>query len=398
MLHKKLLNHLLRLLPMILAMILLICYAIIPDVYLFIRRYSLHAVILVLGTCTIGFYRHFFINLVIYCIVLWGLFHSINLRPSVVKEIDGNDYYLSTAVNTSTFHGYAYVGVSAKVLNQYSSLQNGGLSTRVVTYEKKNKYSDTVILKMAYRFPKYMEVYDDKPSHEEIQKYMEPVLYHNGKEQPRPKYSEWDFSNDERRLYMYLSHPQIVKVVSKQKDEFLRNLVTLKINDTTQITVNLMYKDVMSYIDENDLDKVFNSIDVNGRGVIAKVSNINPRVVEVTKWNPTETDYAIAFDKKTQVDTALEKELMAKSVKQLGYIINKHKEESWTSRHKKKVDYYATVCVNDTINRTFEIKGKDNYAIYNSIEQGDAVLVRVSEIYPYAVRMLNWHPTNAETE
>ena len=124
-----------------------------------------------------------------------------------------------------------------------------------------------------------------------------------------------------------------------------------------------MYKDVMSYVDENDLDKVFNSIDVNGRGVVAKVSNINPRVIEVTKWNPTGTDYSIAFDKKTQVDTALEKELMTKSVKQLGYIINKHKEESWTSRHKKKVKYFATVCVNDTIDRTFEIMGKDNYAI-----------------------------------
>ena len=133
-------------------------------------------------------------------------------------------------------------------------------------------------------------------------------------------------------------------------------------------------------------------------GVIAKVSNINPQVIEVTNWNPTETDYSIAFDKKTQVDTALENELMTKSVKQLGYIINKHKEESWTSRHKKKVGYYATVCVNDTISRTFEIKGKDNFAIYNSIEQGDAVLVRVSEIYSYAVRMLNWRPTNAEME
>jgi len=259
------------------------------------------------------------------------------------------------------------------------------------------KMGDTVIVKMSLgNF--ILSVSDFYPSHADIQKYMEPVLFLNGEEQPRPKYSDADFSNDERRLYMYLSHPQIVKVVSKRKDEFLRNLVTLQINDTTQITVNLMYKDVMSYVDENDLDKVFNSIDVNGRGVIAKVSNINPRVVEVTKWNPTGTDYSIAFDRKTQVDTALENELMKKSVKQLGYIINKHKEESWTSRHKKKVKYFATVCVNDTIDRTFEIMGKDNYAIYNSIEQGDAVLVRVSEIFQYAVRILNWQPKHNEIE
>jgi hypothetical protein len=85
-------------------------------------------------------------------------------------------------------------------------------------------------------------------------------------------------------------------------------------------------------------------------------------------------------------------------VKNLGYIINKHKEESWTSRHKTKVKYFATVCVNDTIDRTFEIMGKDNYAIYNSIEQGDAVLVRVSEIFQYAVRILNWQPTLEEVE
>lgn len=398
MYYKKILYHLLRLLPILLAMILLIGYTTIPEVYIFFRIERISILIPLMGFITIMLYSHKLRNAIIYWLLMCLVI--INVRPNLINEIDTTkkgEYFLSLGIISSGFietHGFGY-----DHYNTYVSLQTGGKAYLKVCKEAYyEKRPDTVILRHTYEFPSYLFVHNANPTHEDIQKYMEPVLFHNDEEQPRPNYSELDFSNDERRLYMYLSHPQIVKVVSKRKDEFLRNLVTLQINDTTQITVNLMYKDVMSYVDENDLDKVFNSIDVNGRGVVAKVSNINPRVIEVTKWNPTGTDYSIAFDKKTQVDTALEKELMTKSVKQLGYIINKHKEESWTSRHKKKVKYFATVCVNDTIDRTFEIMGKDNYAIYNSIEQGDAVLVCVSEIFQYAVRILNWQPTLEEVE
>ena len=398
MYYKKILYHLLRLLPILLAMSLLIGYTTIPEVYILFRIERISILIPLMGFITIMLYSHILRNAIIYWLLMCLVI--INVRPNLINEIDTTkkgEYFLSLGIISSGFietHGFGY-----DHYNTYVSLQTGGKAYLKVCKEAYyEKRPDTVILRHTYEFPSYLFVHNANPTHEDIQKYMEPVLFHNDEEQPRPNYSELDFSNDERRLYMYLSHPQIVKVVSKRKDEFLRNLVTLQINDTTQITVNLMYKDVMSYVDENDLDKVFNSIDVNGRGVVAKVSNINPRVIEVTKWNPTGTDYSIAFDKKTQVDTALEKELMTKSVKQLGYIINKHKEESWTSRHKKKVKYFATVCVNDTIDRTFEIMGKDNYAIYNSIEQGDAVLVCVSEIFQYAVRILNWQPTLEEVE
>jgi hypothetical protein len=395
----KFVIHILKLLPLIISIVVLICYITIPEVYIYLKleeRISL--LIPLIGFITIMLYNHKLRNAIIYWLLMCLVI--VNVRPILINDIETikkGDYFLSSGIINSGFietHGFGY-----DHNNTYVSLQTGNKAYLKVCKEAYyEKRPDTVILRLAYELPNYIFVHNANPTHSEIQKFMEPVLFLDGVEQQRPKYNELDFSNDERRLYMYLSHPQIVKVVSKQKDEFLRNLVTLQINDTTQITVNLMYKDVMSYVDENDLDKFFNSIDVNGRGVIAKVSNINPRVVEVTKWNPTGTDYSFAFDKKTQVDTALENELMKKSVKQLGCIINKHKEESWTSRHKKKVKYYATVCVNDTIDRTFEITGKDNQNLYNNINQGDAVLVRVSEIFSYAVRILNWRPTPEEIE
>ncbi len=397
----KTLKLILKFTPVAIAIVLFIRYATDPVFYLDCTSHGDLFVIALIPIPTIFCYSRPFIKSILLVIFFPLIVKIIDIKPKEIDDLNNGDYYLSTGCFSYKHVRMPSVSYGTNTYYVYSSMQIGYESMQRETYENEYeniKGADTVILRLAYNLPRYMVVYNANPTHEDIQKYMEPVLFHNGEEQPRPNYSELDFSNDERRLYMYLSHPQIVKVVSKQKDEFLRNLVTLQINDTTQITVNLMYKDVMSYVDENDLDKVFNSIDVNGRGVVAKVSNINPRVIEVTKWNPTGTDYSIAFDKKTQVDTALEKELMTKSVKQLGYIINKHKEESWTSRHKKKVKYFATVCVNDTIDRTFEIMGKDNYAIYNSIEQGDAVLVRVSEIFQYAVRILNWQPTLEEVE
>lgn len=240
--------------------------------------------------------------------------------------------------------------------------------------------ADTVLLKISNNH-KLQIVLDLAPSPSDIQKYMEPVLFIDGVEQPRPGYDGLGLSETERRWHLCRYHLQVAEVVKTERDNFLRNLVTLQVNDTLRQTVNLMYKD------ERDYDDIFESLTADSR-VIIKVSDIDPRIVKVVNWRPDESSLA-KISEQQHVDAEIEKELMFKSSKLLGVI---------EGRFVKKRRPYVIVRVGDSVRMKLELTDEKAIEMFDSLREGDNVLVRQSDIFPQVFRILSWRPTPEEIE
>ncbi|MBP5420232.1 MAG: hypothetical protein J6Y72_10530, partial [Bacteroidales bacterium] len=205
------------------------------------------------------------------------------------------------------------------------SMQSG----RRIAFSGKQEKDDTIIVKMSLN-DFIICVYKDDPSLAEIQKYMEPVLFIDGVEQPRPEYDDLKLTGEERRDLLKEHHIEVARVVKKEHDKFLRNLVTLQVNDTIQKTVNLMYKD------EPDYDDIFDSLNEDSY-VIVNVSDINPKVIEVTNWQPTTKE----IDKYN-----------AKSYLMLATVISKKSVDD-NKQRKHSIIYYAKLRINDKMETSF---------------------------------------------
>jgi len=219
-------------------------------------------------------------------------------------------------------------------------------------------------------------VYKDDPSPAEIQKYMEPVLFIDGVEQPRPEYDDLKLSDAERRVLLREHHIEVARVVKKERDKFLRNLVTLQVNDTVQKTVNLMYKD------EPDYEDIFESLNEESY-VLVKVSDINPKVIEVADWQPT-------AEKIKKVRNQMRKPIIAT-------IYDKHlKQVHWGSQIKRF--YMVRLQFSDTITDYIKIEDIRHRQIFESLHVGDTVLIKLTEGKTKSVDVLDWQPTPEEIE
>ncbi|MBP5420778.1 MAG: hypothetical protein J6Y72_13300 [Bacteroidales bacterium] len=207
---------------------------------------------------------------------------------------------------------------------------------------------------------------------------MEPVLFIDGVEQPRPEYDDMRLSVEERRYLLREHHIEVARVVKKERDKFLRNLVTLQVNDTVQKTVNLMYKD------EPDYDDIFDSLNEESY-VLVKVSDINPKVIEVADWQPTAKD----VDKYN-----------VKSYLMLATVISKKSVDD-NKQRKHSIIYYAKLRINDKMETSFiRVRGmfQSDYQVYESLKVGDPVMIKLTEGKTKTVDVLDWHPTPEEIE
>lgn len=204
---------------------------------------------------------------------------------------------------------------------------------------------------------------------------MKPVLFIDGVEQPRPEYDDLKLSDDGRQALLRKYRLRAVRVVRKERDEFLRNLVTLQINDTVQKTVNLMY------MHENDYEDIFDSLDDKSH-VIAKVSVVDPRVVEVVNWRPTSDEL-----EKYHLDE--EAYIMVATVT--------HKKSKEEKGGKRPQAYYAKLRINDRLETSYlRVRGfyESDRQTYMSLNVGDTVIVNVTERKKVkSVSVLYWKPT-----
>ena len=318
-------------------------------------------------------YRHRYP--VILVILFIGTYtYSEKVRNEVQeKYLLQNDFYIATAKYRVTINrGSRYDKAN---FDHYSIMQYGG-DAELYVDESKHLY-DTVLVKISYKY-KFCGVYEGNPSPAEIQKYMEPVLFIDGVEQPRPEYDDLKLSDEERRDLLREHHIEVARVVKKERDKFLRNLVTLQVNDTIQKTVNLMYKD------EPDYDDIFDSLNEESY-VLVKVSDINPKVIEVTNWQPTAKD----VDKYN-----------VKSYLMLATVISKKSVDD-NKQRKHSIIYYAKLRINDKMETSFiRVRGmfQSDYQVYESLKVGDPVMIKLTEGKTKTVDVLNWHPTPEQIE
>ncbi|MBR6251660.1 MAG: hypothetical protein IKR17_10775, partial [Bacteroidales bacterium] len=194
--------------------------------------------------------------------------------------------------------------------------------------------------------------------------------------QPRPEYDDLKLSDEERRDLLREHHIEVARVVKKERDKFLRNLVTLQVNDTVQKTVNLMYKD------EPDYEDIFESLNENSY-VIVNVSDINPKVIEVADWQPT-------AEKIKKVRNQMRKPIIAT-------IYDKHlKQVHWGSQIKRF--YMVRLQFSDTITDYIKIEDIRRRQIFESLHVGDSVLIKLTEGKTKTVYVLDWQPTPKEIE
>lgn len=305
---------------------------------------------------------------------IWGFVISSEnwYKKAEYSELSEASYLISTGERYCTVREPGSPGYG-KPWSFFLSFQVGREKPALIIGESA-KYSDTVLLKISIKHNR-QSVINLNPTHAEILKYMEPVLFIDGVEQPRPEYDDLKLSDDERQALMRKYRLRAVRVVRKGRDDFLRNLVTLQINDTVQKTVNLMY------MYENDYEDIFDSLDDKSH-VIAKVSVIDPRVVEVVNWRPTSDE--------------LEKyHLDEESYIMLATVTHKKSEEGKGGRHPQA--YYAKLRVNDRLETSYlRVRGfhESDRQMYRSLNVGDTVIVNVTERKKVkSVSVLYWRPT-----
>ena len=314
--------------------------------------------------------RKYFVLLIIiplHFVLRYALGERAQLHQNELRE--NQTFYLNTGTIGKTHY---YDKYESYPLITCGSMQSG----REREFSGMQEKDDTIIVKMSLD-DFIICVYKDDPSPVEIQKYMEPVLFIDGVEQPRPEYDDLKLSDEERRDLLREHHIEVARVVKKERDKFLRNLVTLQVNDTLQKTVNLMYKD------EPDYEDIFESLNENSY-VIVNVSDINPKVVEVTDWQPTAKD----VDKYN-----------VKSYLMLATVISKKSEETKQAKH--SMIYYAKLRINDKTETSFlRVRGlfQSDRQEYESLKEGDTVLINLTEGKAKTVSVVDWQPTPEEIE
>lgn len=291
------------------------------------------------------------------------------------NELSEHIYLISTGRRCSTHNEPGQPrGVNGDTWNFFSSFQIG-IENQALEIGGIAKNSDTVLLKISTKH-NFQRVINFFPSPAEIQKYMEPVLFIDGVEQPRPEYDELKLTDEERHALLREHHIEVARVVKKERDKFLRNLVTLQVNDTLQKTVNLMYKD------EPDYDDIFESLNEESY-VLVKVSDINPKVIEVADWQPT-------AEKIKKVRNQMRKPIIAT-------IYDKHlKQVHWGSQIKRF--YMVRLQFSDTITDYIKIEDIRRRQIFESLHVGDSVLIKLTEGKTKTVYVLDWQPTPKEIE
>lgn len=388
--------------------------------------------------------------------VCGDVIHEIVCAEVCYKYTNQNSYYIATAqfeysINRGSRGSRDYY-------DKYASMQLGYEAMAKLDVGIDSHVYDTVLVKISHKH-NFCVIWNVRPTSAEIQKYMEPVLFIDGVEQPRPEYNNLRLSAKEREILMSQYHYKVAKVVKKEQDEFLRNLVTFQVNDTLQQTVNLMYKD------EKDYREIFESIEPGESNVILIVSDIDPRVIQVVNWQPTEEEqnenyylmiakYKSKDNKTCYLQALSDNHISIEIPDKWDDIYREHRNDTilvkktlggysqvmkcrLSAEEKKK--YYTPVLfvggkeqktfskeeqieafhnshkclgfiydkqeyglfkigVNDSITRyhVMDTKLKNYDRLYSTVNIGDTVILRVSDSIPQLTQVLSWDPSFEE--
>jgi hypothetical protein len=239
---------------------------------------------------------------------------------------------------------------------------------------------DTTILQVSSQKALYIK--NLFPNHEIIERYKVPQHYINGKLQEKPSYEQ--YSAAVRDSVLRHSHKQVGYVYDKTDDEYYRHLVKVGI-DAEHTTTHEFYETDRNYT------KVYKRLHV-GDTVILQVADSLPEINRVLCWQPNEKDIANYANYKEPTDYSncskeFEAEMLHKSHKRIGFVYDKYQDEHFGAYLEVGIDRQH---VRTFLFKTFE---KNFEKIYQTVNIGDTVVLRVSDSIPQINRVLIWHPT-----
>ena len=244
---------------------------------------------------------------------------------------------------------------------------------------------DTLIIKVSSQGGIYIN--NLFPTHEEIEHYKVPQHYVNGKLQERPSYEQYSAAVKDSMLQR--SHKQVGYVYEKTDDEYYRHLVKVGI-DAEHTTTHEFYETDRNYT------KVYKRLHV-GDAVILQVADSLPEINRVLCWQPDGNDianyatYEVIKDY-SNCSKEFETEMLHQSHKRIGFVYDKYQDEH--------IGAYIEVGIDKKLVRTFLFKTfeKKFEKIYQTVNIGDTIILRVSDSIPQINRVLDWHPTPEEIE
>ncbi|MBR6250341.1 MAG: hypothetical protein IKR17_03990, partial [Bacteroidales bacterium] len=244
----------------------------------------------------------------------------------------------------------------------------------------KTKVGDSIIVRVSNRG--HISEKDLFPTHEIIERYKVPQHYVNGKLQEKPSYEQ--YSAAVRDSVLRHSHKQVGYVYDKTDDEYYRHLVKVGI-DAEHTTTHEFYETDRNYT------KVYKRLHV-GDAVILQVADSLPEINRVLCWQPDGNDIANyatyeAITDYSNCSKEFETEMLHQSHKRIGFVYDKYQDEH--------IGAYIEVGIDKKLVRTFLFKTfeKNFEKIYQTVNIGDTVVLRVSDSIPQINRVLIWHPT-----
>ncbi|MBR6250204.1 MAG: hypothetical protein IKR17_03285, partial [Bacteroidales bacterium] len=308
------------------------------------------------------------------------LFIIENLIPIYVETILWvNDYYVQISYITGKYDNRGRHSGRDCFIKVSTNNKRGSLEVEIEDYDK-IEIGDTILLDVSSRGGIY--IHKLFPTHEKIERYKVPQHYINGKLQEKPSYEQ--YSAAVRDSMLQRSHKQVGYVYEKLDDEYFRHLVKVGI-DANHTATHEFYETDRNY------PKVYKRLHV-GDTVILQVADSLPEINRVLCWQPDEKDIANYANYKEPTDYSncskeFETEMLHKSHKRIGFVYDKYQDEHFGAYLEVGIDRQH---VRTFLFKTFE---KNFEKIYQTVNIGDTVVLRVSDSIPQINRVLIWHPT-----
>lgn len=282
-------------------------------------------------------------------------------KQFIMKEEQKGNYYLMTAKYKTKDRKTCYL----------QALSDNHISIHIPDkwgdIYREHRYNPILVKKT---LGGYSRIIKGRLSAEEKKKYYTPVLFVGGKEQKT-------FSKEEQIEAFHNSHKCLGFIYDKQE----YGLFKIGVNDSIT-RYHVMDTKLKNY------DRLYSTVNI-GDTVILRVSDSIPQLTQVLSWDPS-------FEEKKRYKTPVK--LVEKvPTYQIATIYDKWDYVRAYSARRNTYHYQVKLKISDDI-KTKYINIDDAFPkfIYNSIKEGDTVLINLPKYNLSVVEVVNWHPTSEE--
>jgi len=293
--------------------------------------------------------------------------YSAAVRDSLLQRSHKQVGYVYEKLDDEYYRHLVKVGIDANHTTTHEFYETDRNYTKVY---KRLLVGDTVILQVADSLPEINHVLCWQPDENDIANY---ATYEAIKD-----YSNCSKEFEKEKLLN--SHNRKAIVYDKYEDEHVGAYLEVGIDE----------KHVRTYIFKTyskEFKHIYQVVNV-GDTVIAQVSDEIPQLNRVVNWQTT-TD--------GEKDNHLQDEYTYVTI---ANVKSKETREEYLGRsYRKGTFYYVKLKIGNKMETNYvKIKSTRHRQIFESLHEGDSVLVKMTEGKTKTVDVLNWHPTPEEIE